>query len=81
VKSRLLEVALETYRKVFGSTPKVEVVHAGLECGVIGSKYPDMDMLSLGPTIEGAHSPDERLSIPSLKRTWDLLVQLLAVLK
>ena len=51
------------YSDLFGEKPKVVACHAGLECGILGINYPKMDMISFGPTIEGAHSPDERLSI------------------
>jgi dipeptidase D len=53
-------------------------VHAGLECGLIGEKYPGMDMVSFGPTIQGAHSPDERLDIPATAQFWEYLKALLA---
>jgi dipeptidase D len=74
----VLETAVRTHAELYGSEPKVEAIHAGLECGIIGEKYPGMDMVSLGPTIRGAHSPDERVNIPSVGRYWDYL---LAVLK
>ena len=56
---------------------EVKAVHAGLECGIIGEKYPGMDMISFGPTIQGAHSPDERVHIESVKNTWHFLLELL----
>ncbi|HKJ85791.1 MAG TPA: aminoacyl-histidine dipeptidase [Spirochaetia bacterium] len=68
MESELLGRAVESYRGAFGKDPVVEVIHAGLECGVIGSKYPEMQMISFGPTIQNAHSPDERLFVPSLDR-------------
>ena len=55
-------------------------IHAGLECGVIGEKYPGMDMISFGPTIEGPHSPDERVNIPSVETFWKFLKALVAEL-
>ena len=55
-------------------------IHAGLECGVIGERAPGMDMVSFGPTITGAHSPDERVEISSVEKFWDLLLELLAEL-
>lgn len=76
--SPLLARARETYTTVFGEAPEVDVIHAGLECGVIGSIYPEMDMISIGPTIEGAHSPDERLNLGSLERVWRFLSALLS---
>jgi dipeptidase D len=68
MESELIGRAVEAYRAAFGTDPVVEVIHAGLECGVIGSKYPEMQMISFGPTIQNAHSPDERLFVPSLDR-------------
>jgi dipeptidase D len=78
--SPLLARAKRTYTELFNCEPQVDVIHAGLECGVIGSIYPDMDMISIGPTIVGAHSPDERLELASLQRVWDFLVRLLETL-
>jgi dipeptidase D len=75
--SQLLARAVEVYRSVVGEEPVVEAVHAGLECGVIGDKYPGMEMLSFGPDIEGAHTPEERVRIRSVERSWDLLIELL----
>ncbi len=76
--SPLLARCQETYRKLFEKEPGVESAHAGLECGIIGSKYEGMDMISFGPTIRDCHSPDERVYIPSIPRVWDFLVDLLA---
>jgi len=76
--SPLLARSQETYRQLFGKEPGVESAHAGLECGIIGSKYEGMDMISFGPTIRDCHSPDERVHIPSISRVWDFLVKLLA---
>lgn len=75
--SPILEVTRNSYFKLFKSEPKVLAIHAGLECGLIGEQYPDMDMISYGPTIKGAHSPDERLDIESVKRFWDLTLDVL----
>jgi dipeptidase D len=76
--SRMLAEAVEVWRKVHESDPKLEVVHAGLECGLIGERYPGMDMISLGPTINDAHSPDERVSITTVKRFFDFTKAFLA---
>ena len=78
--SPLISVCTGTWKRLYGAEPVVEVVHAGLECGVIGSKYPGMRMISFGPTIKNPHSPDETLHLPSLKKTWAFLLELLAVL-
>jgi len=75
--SKLLSKAKGVYEKCFGVQPKVNVIHGGLECGVIGAKHKDMDMISLGPTIRNPHSPDECMYIPSVKKVWDLLAELL----
>ncbi|MDZ7796646.1 MAG: M20/M25/M40 family metallo-hydrolase [Candidatus Marinimicrobia bacterium] len=79
--SGLLAISKKVYEDHFGETPKVNVVHGGLECGVLGAKHKGMEMISFGPTIENAHSPDERLYIPSVKKVWDFLTQLLKTLK
>lgn len=79
--SELLTVCRKLYQELTGKEPVVEVIHAGLECGIIESKYPGMDMISLGPTIENPHSPEERVNIESVDKVWDFLVELLARLK
>lgn len=71
--SPLLAVAMECYRELFRAEPKLEAIHAGLECGLLTEKYPDLDMVSMGPRIEDAHSPNERVSIPSVLKSWELL--------
>ena len=65
------------YEQKFGRTPNVKVMHAGLECGIIQTVYPDMDMISFGPTIHGAHSPDERASISSAQKYWKFVLEIL----
>ena len=75
--SRIVELANESYAKLFGEKPVVRAIHAGLECGLIGDKYPGMDMISFGPTIRGAHSPDEKLEIKAVTKFWDLTIDLL----
>ncbi len=76
-KSPLLSLAVESYRKLFGKEPKVTAIHAGLECGLFSEKYPDIDMVSFGPTLKGVHSPDEKLLIPTVEKVWDLLLEML----
>ena len=66
------------YTQLFGEEPKVSAIHAGLECGILGQNYPDMDMISFGPTIRGAHSPDERVQISSVRKFWTYLLAILA---
>jgi dipeptidase D len=72
-ESPLLGVAKECYRGLFQTEPKLEAIHAGLECGLLTEKYPDLDMVSMGPRIEDAHSPAERVSITSVQKSWELL--------
>jgi len=74
--SRLLARCLDVYEKRFGKQPIVEAIHAGLECGIIGSKYDGMDMISFGPTIKNPHSPDEKIEIESIGKVWDFMVAL-----
>ena len=75
--SPLLERCKDTYQKFYGKQPSVEIIHAGVECAILGTKYPGMDMISLGPTIENPHSPEERINIPSIGKVWDYLVEIL----
>lgn len=75
--SPVLGQAKAVYPSLFGKEPNVTAIHAGLECGIIGDRFPGMDMISFGPTITGAHSPDERVDIASVKRFWELLVAML----
>ncbi len=77
VKSEILKITKNSYTKLFGNEPQVKAIHAGLECGLFLKKYPEMDMVSFGPTIKGAHSPDERLEIQTVSKFWDLLVDVL----
>ena len=77
-KSEILKIAVEQYKKLFGKEPKVRGIHAGLECGLFSEKYPGMDMISIGPTLRGVHSPDEKLLIPTVQMVWD---HLLAIMK
>jgi len=75
--SPILETMKEVYRIKFGKIPEVKVIHAGLECGILGSKYPHWDMISFGPTIRHPHSPDEKVNIPTVKLFWEYLVDTL----
>ena len=77
MNSPLLARALNVYESLFKQKPVVEMIHAGLECGIIGDRCGGLDMLSFGPTIKGAHSPDEKLYIPSVERVRDFLIELL----
>ena len=75
--SEILRIMEKLYTDKFGSKPNVVACHAGLECGIIGAHYPKMEMVSFGPTIKGAHSPDERASISSTQKFWDFLKEIL----
>ena len=75
--SQLLKRCQEIYRVTVGGEARTRVIHGGLECAVFGRKFPGMDMVSIGPTAMNAHSPDERVNIPSLSRVWMFLVALL----
>ncbi|PHQ56836.1 MAG: cytosol nonspecific dipeptidase [Lutibacter sp.] len=77
VDSPILNVLKDTYEKLFGNKAHVVACHAGLECGILGTNYPDMDMISFGPTIQGAHSPDERANIKSAQKFWKYLLTIL----
>jgi dipeptidase D len=76
-ESKILQITVKAYEAVFKRIPIVRAIHAGLECGLFLVKYPDLDMISFGPTIRGAHSPDERLEIESVGKFWKLLVKVL----
>ncbi len=77
-ESAILTVMKDLYTKSFGQAPHVEACHAGLECGIIGANYPKMEMISFGPTIRGAHSPEERVSISSVQKYWGFVKDILA---
>ena len=75
--SELTKIVVDTYKKLFGKEPKVIGIHAGLECGLFSEKYPNLDMVSMGPTLRGVHSPDERLLIPTVQIVWDHLLEIM----
>ena len=75
--SPLREKMVELYREMYGRKPQVEAIHAGLECGILGSKIPDLDCVSIGPDMQNIHTTEETLSISSVKRVWEYLVRLL----
>ena len=76
--SEILEIAVASYKRLFGVDAKVKAIHAGLECGLFLDKYPGLDMISFGPTLTGVHSPDERMHIPSVEKFWNHLLDVLA---
>jgi dipeptidase D len=78
--SALLALAQDVHERLFGKRAAVKVIHAGLECGILSAKYPQLDILSFGPDIRGAHAPGERVNIESVAQTWELLKAILAAI-
>ncbi|MBR4340849.1 MAG: aminoacyl-histidine dipeptidase [Bacteroidales bacterium] len=78
--SKVLKLMKQAYQNIFKKDPQVLVIHAGLECGLIGEKYPEMDMISYGPTLRGVHSPDEKLLIRTVQEVWDLTLEFIRLL-
>ena len=79
--SALTRLAVDCYKELFKKDPQVLGIHAGLECGLFSERYPDLDMVSFGPTLRGVHSPDERLHIPTVQMVWDHLLLMLKKIK
>jgi dipeptidase D len=77
LESPLLKLAMQSHQKLFQTPAKVKAIHAGLECGLFKEKFPDLDVISIGPTMRGVHSPDERLSIQSTEKTYYWLIDIL----
>ncbi len=77
LNSEILKIARSTYKSLYGKEPEVKAIHAGLECGIIGEKYPGMDMISFGPTLEGVHSPEEKIYIDTVEKYWNFLLAIL----
>jgi dipeptidase D len=77
MNSAILRLMIDSYRKLYGKVPQVKAIHAGLECGLILEKYKGIDMISFGPTIKGAHTPEERIEIETVLMFWDLLIDVL----
>jgi dipeptidase D len=75
--SQLTKLVADTYEKLFGKKPIVKGIHAGLECGLFSERYPNLDMVSFGPTLRFVHTPEERLLIPTVQMVWDHLVEIL----
>ena len=75
--SEILDVAVASYKRLFGKDPVVRSIHAGLECGLFLEKYPGMDMISFGPTLRDVHSPDERINIETVEKFWRHLIDIL----
>ena len=77
INSPILKTMQKVYKEKYGKEPKIMVIHAGLECGILGSKYPNWDMISFGPTLVFPHSPDEALKIETVTLFWDFLSETL----
>mgnify|MGYP000580644500 CR=1 FL=1 len=77
INSEILKILDNLYENLHGGKAKIAACHAGLECGILGQNYPKMDMVSFGPTIKGAHSPDEKASISSTHKFWNFLLEIL----
>jgi dipeptidase D len=76
--SEILKITLNSYKKLFGKMPNVRAIHAGLECGLIYEKFKGIDMISFGPTIRGAHTPEEKIEIKTAQKFWDLLLDVIS---
>ncbi len=81
LQSAILKHAKATYKDLYGKEPHIKAIHAGLECGIIGEKFQGMDMISFGPTLEGVHSPDEKIYIDTVQKFWDFLLAILRNVK
>ena len=79
-KSELLDISVRTYKELFHKDPKVKAIHAGLECGLFLTSYPELDMISIGPTLRGVHSPSERLELATVPMVFDHLLAILRAL-
>lgn len=81
LQSKILITAKEAYKRLYGREPHIKAIHAGLECGIIGEKYPGMDMISFGPTLEGVHSPDEKIHIDTVEKFYAFTLEILRSVK
>ena len=77
LNSEILKITRRSYIELFGKEPLIRAIHAGLECGLIREKYKNIDMISFGPTIQGAHTPEERINIENVQKFWDLLIKVI----
>lgn len=80
INSELLKITSKAYEDLFGIVPEVKVMHAGLECGIIKAQYPDLDIVSVGPTLQYPHSPDEQLNIPSVANFYKMMIEVLKMI-
>jgi dipeptidase D len=77
MKSEILKITRKSYLNLFGREPLVRAIHAGLECGLIYEKFKGIDMISFGPSIKGAHTPEEKIEIRTVGMFWDLLIDVI----
>jgi len=77
LKSEILKITRESYIRLFGKEPLVRAIHAGLECGLFFEKFKGLDMISFGPSIRGAHTPEEKIEIKTVQMFWDLLIDVI----
>ena len=75
--SPIMKIACDAYEELYGIRPAIKAIHAGLECGLFKSVNPELDMVSFGPTLQGVHSPSERMNIPAVERFWQQLRRIL----
>jgi dipeptidase D len=75
--SKILKTSKAVFKEMYGKEPKIEAIHAGLECGIIGEKFPGMDMISIGPTLKYPHSPDEQIHVSTVGKTYDFVLKIL----
>lgn len=78
LKSEILKITLESYKRLFGKEPLIRAIHAGLECGLFYEKFKGLDMISFGPSIRGAHTPEEKIEIKTVQMFWDLLIDVIS---
>ncbi|MHA1968545.1 MAG: cytosol nonspecific dipeptidase, partial [Candidatus Hodarchaeales archaeon] len=77
LESNILKLSKKTFKEMYGKDPKVEAIHAGLECGIIGEKFPGMDMISIGPTIKYPHSPEEQIHVSTVDKYYKFVLKIL----
>jgi len=75
--SKILKLSKKIFKDMYGNEPKVEAIHAGLECGILGEKFPGMDMISIGPTIKYPHSPEERVHVSTVDKFYKYVLKIL----
>jgi dipeptidase D len=77
LQSDIVDLMSNLYKEMYGAPARVNACHAGLECGILGTNYPEMEMISFGPNIRNAHSPDEKTQISSVQKYWEFFLETL----